>query len=359
MIEVVEQIGDVLDGELREFFSSVRDTCKPGSLCGEHDPRWLPVLRDGLNQVPLALIARASGVQSPVTGYLPLALIKTRLFGRFLVSLPYLNRAGVVTHDAEAADQLIHRAVDIAGEFNVQYLELRHHTDPIDHPAITHNKNEKSRMVLSLPDSESQLWQEIGSKVRNLVRKGEKHNLKIRWGGHELLDGFYSIFAVNMRDLGTPVYSRRLFHAIIEHFNGDAELAVVDYEGAPIAAALLVHDRLGQAASTQVPSASSLRQFNFTNANMWMYHQLLQRAIMRGSVIFDFGRSSEGSGTWQFKKQWGAQPQPTVWQYHLRHGDLDTVRPDNPRYRRRITAWRKLPVWVTRLVGPSIVRGIP
>ena len=90
-----------------------------------------------------------------------------------------------------------------------------------------------------------------------------------------------------------------------------------------------------------------------------MYHHLLCRAIERGAGRFDFGRSSEDSGTYRFKKQWGALPIPTVWQYHVRRGDINAVRPDSPKYKRRIETWQKLPVWVTRLVGPSIVRGIP
>ena len=86
-----------------------------------------------------------------------------------------------------------------------------------------------------------------------------------------------------------------------------------------------------------------------------------RRAIRPGDIVtpFDFGRSSADSGTYRFKKQWGAQPQPTVWQYHVRRGDIQAVRPDSPRYRRRIEVWQKLPVWLTRLIGPSIVRGIP
>ena len=128
-----------------------------------------------------------------------------------------------------------------------------------------------------------------------------------------------------------------------------------------MAGALLVHEpaAAGRGGGTQVPSASSLRDSNHTSVNMWMYHQLLLRALGRGSVQFDFGRSSEGSGTYQFKKQWGARPEPTVWQYHVRRGDIQAMRPDNPRNRRRIAVWQKLPVWLTRMVGPAIVRGIP
>jgi len=92
---------------------------------------------------------------------------------------------------------------------------------------------------------------------------------------------------------------------------------------------------------------------------MWMYHKLLERAIARGSSSFDFGRSSEDSGTYRFKKQWGAMPQPLPWQIYLRKGDLEAARPDNPKYQKRIERWQKLPVWVTRAIGPPIVRGIP
>jgi lipid II:glycine glycyltransferase (peptidoglycan interpeptide bridge formation enzyme) len=108
-----------------------------------------------------------------------------------------------------------------------------------------------------------------------------------------------------------------------------------------------------------VPSASALREFNHTSANMWMYHQLLLRAIAKGSRQFDFGRSSLDSGTYKFKAQWGAKPQPTVWQYRVRYGDVNAVRPTSEKNQKRVEQWKKLPVWLTRLIGPTIVRGIP
>ncbi len=183
-------------------------------------------------------------------------------------------------------------------------------------------------MVLDLPDSESFLWQGLTAKVRNQVRKGEKHGLSIRWGGASMVGEFYRVFCVNMRDLGAPVYSRRLFETILKHFDDRAELAVVDYEGRAVAAALLVHAE----GCTQVPSASSLRRYQGTCVNMWMYHQLLGRAIRRGAGQFDFGRSTVDSGTHRFKKQWGAEANATVWQYHVRYGDIGSMRPDSLRF---------------------------
>lgn len=240
-----------------------------------------------------------------ICGYLRLVLVSGRLFGRFLISLSYLNRAGVVAPCPRIAAALISEEVALASRLDVRYLELRH-GEPVEHADLPESRGDKSRMVLELGPSSEGLWQSIGPKVRNQVRKGEKHNLTVRWGKREMVDEFYNVFSVNMRDLGTPVYPRKLFEQILMHF---AQEALVDLQGRPVAAALLIHAH----GSTHVPSASSLRQYHSTNANMWMYHRLLLRAIERGSRQFDFGRSSVGSGTYRFKKQWGAQPRPTVW----------------------------------------------
>lgn len=359
MIQLLQQNDPAAMREVCDYLASAP---AEAGACQEHDPRWLAVLKQGLGHEPRVLVHRDG--QSRIDGYLPLALVASRLFGRFLVSLPYLNRGGVVAVDPAVAAALVDRAVELAAQTNVNYLELRHGR-PLEHVQLPARRDEKFRMVLALPDSAETLWKGLDAKVRNQVRKGDKSDLAIRWGGRELLHDFYDVFAVNMRDLGTPVYSRGLFASILEQFGDQAELAVVDYQKRPVACAMLVHDQPlcdGQprpGGSTQVPSASSLREFNQTNANMWMYHRLLLRSIERRCREFDFGRSSEGSGTYRFKKQWGAQPEPTVWQYHVRRGDIGAVRPDSPRYQRRIAVWQRLPVWITRLIGPPIVRGIP
>ena len=333
-------------------FAGDRSACAEAA---EMDPTWLRVVRDGLGHEPFLLAARDAASQGAVCGCLPMALVASRLFGRFFVSLPYLNRAGVAARDAGIADALLRGAVALAEEHDVRYLELRHSL-PIAHDALPHKMDTKVRMVLELPESAALLWEKLASKVRNQVRKGDRHALSIRWGGGELLRDFYRIFSVNMRNLGTPVYPRRLFASILENFSDRAELAVADHEGRAVAAALLVH---GGGGLTQVPSACSLPTAAATCANMWMYHKLLVRAIERGGRRFDFGRSSSGSGTHSFKKQWGAQPAPTTWQYHLRRGSIDAMRPQSPRYRRWVAGWQKLPVWGTRVAGPAIVRGIP
>ncbi len=321
------------------------------------DCPWQQALSRGLRYVPYSLAIDASTndcASESSTGRLPLLLVSSRLFGKFLVSLPYVNSAGVETACDLVARRLIDAAVALADKLDVDHLQLRHERE-IEHPALQESIRSKVLMRLPLPSSTEELWKSFKPKVRNQVRKGEKSGVTVHWGRHELLGEFYRVFAHNMRDLGTPVYPRRLFASILEAFDTDAELCVCRLEDQPIAAALLVHsgDR------TEVPSASSLRRYNSTNANMLMYWHLLQRAVERGNREFDFGRSTEGSNTFRFKKQWGAQPHPSVWQFYIRKGSVSDTRPDSPKYRMAIRAWQKLPVWLTKIIGPPIVRGIP
>lgn len=322
----------------------------------EHDARWLRVLSQGLGHEPRLLVDRRGGTWH---GVLPLVLIRGRLFGRFVVSLPYVNRAGVLVEGDSSgtpSHALIRAACALTSGENARYLELRHEGAGTYHHALTESNRDKVRMKLSLPGDHDGLWQQIRSKVRSQIRKAERRDLAVTFGGVELVHDFHDVFSRHMRDLGTPVYPKRLFTAILEHIPG-AELVVVRCDGQIAAASLLIHDE--PTALTQVPSASCLRAFNSSNVNMWMYWQLLQRAISRGSGTFDFGRSSVDSGTYRFKKQWGAEPVETCWQYMPRVGSVQQLRPDTGRYDRLIRTWQHLPVWVTRLVGPAVVRGIP
>lgn len=314
-------------------------------------PEWIPILRDALGHEPYCLTVRGDG---RICGVLPLVLVRSRLFGRFLVGLPYLNTGGVLADDPAAVAPLIGRAVELADALDVRYLELRHE-QRWSHDALHHELASKVHMRLDLPEASEALWDSFKPKLRSQIRKAIKNGLTVHWGARDLLPEFYGVFATNMRDLGTPVYSRRLFAAILERFGGDAEICVVRNQGRAVAAGVLVHGR----GVTEVPSASSLRQFNRLNGNMLLYWHLLARAVERGQRLFDFGRSSEESSTYRFKKQWGASPHPAVWQYHVRHGSIEDMRPDSPGNRRKIELWRRLPVWLTRLAGPHIVRGIP
>jgi FemAB-related protein (PEP-CTERM system-associated) len=314
-------------------------------------PAWPNVLAVGMRHTPYCLEA-VEGER--VCGFLALAEVSSFLFGRFLVSLPYLNYGGPVADDEETAGALIDQAVQLADRLGVRYLELRHEL-AMAHSQLRHSRTDKVQMRLSLPGDDAKLWKELDAKVRNQVRKGEKSGLTVTWGGDEKAEEFYAVFSQNMRDLGTPVYGRQLFRAILKQFPGRAEFCVVRAGQEPVAAALLLHGW----GVTEVPSASSLRSHNHTCANMLMYWHLLKRAVERGQDVFDFGRSPQDGATMRFKKQWGASPAASEWQFYLRHGEVGGMQKESPRYQRLIRMWQRLPVSVTRLVGPLIVRGIP
>jgi FemAB-related protein (PEP-CTERM system-associated) len=314
-------------------------------------PSWATVLERGLGHTPYSLEAVEEG---KTRGILPLGYVKSLLFGRFLVSLPYLNYGGVLADDEGVAGLLLNGAVRLADQLNVRYLELRQETAVL-HPKLTPARTDKVHMRLRLPRTLGTLWDQLSPKVRNQVRKGQKCGLTVAWGTHDLLPEFHAVFSANMRDLGTPTYGKRLFASALEQFPDRIEICVVRAEAKPVAAGFLMHGW----GVTEVPSASSLRSHNYTCANMLLYWSLLQRAVERGQAAFDFGRSSEDSPTYRFKKQWGATPSPAEWQCYARTGSSAEMRRDNPGYGRLIRIWQRLPLWLTRLIGPTIVRGIP
>ena len=124
----------------------------------------------------------------------------------------------------------------------------------------------------------------------------------------------------------------------------------------PVAASLTFRWRT----VTEVPWASSLREHRALCPNMLLYWTMLKRTIAAGSTTFDFGRSTPNESTFHFKAQWGATPAPFHWEYWLASGGaLPDQSPSNPKFQAAIEVWKRLPVPVTKLVGPYIVRSIP
>jgi FemAB-related protein (PEP-CTERM system-associated) len=316
-----------------------------------YHPSWPSVFADGLGHAPFVLEAEEAG---KIQGLLPLALLQGPLFGRFLVSHPYLNYGGPLADSDEVALGLIARAVELADRLSVRRLLLRHERE-IDHPLLRPYPALKVNVRRSLQPNAEDLWNGLESGVRNQVRKGRKNGLTVSWGSEELLDEFYDVFSRNMRDLGTPVYGRRLFRSIVRRFPDQAEFCVVRAGSETAAAALLLHGW----GVTEVPSASSLRRFNPTCANMLMYWNLLERAVDRGQEAFDFGRCTPEGPVFKFKEQWGGRPEPARWQSYERYGEISNIQHDDPGRRNLVQLWKRLPVSLTRLIGPPIVRGVP
>lgn len=288
-----------------------------------------------------------------IRGVLPLMRLSSRLFGDYIVSLPFVSHGGTLVVDPAADTALMQGASELALQLGVRHAEFRERKPrPDQWPART----DKVVMELPLEASPEAQWKVLGSKLRAQIRRPEREGAVVQLGGPELLDDFYAVFARNMRDLGTPVYSRRLFEQVCLRFPGQTELIVVRIAEQPVAAGLLVH----HGGVTEIPWASSLREWNRVGANMLLYWRAVCAAISRQSRAFDFGRSSRDSGTYRFKAQWGAQPSQLYWHYWLPEGaGLPQLNPDNPRFALAVRAWQRLPLWVANRVGPLLVRKLP
>jgi len=288
-----------------------------------------------------------------IAGVLPLVLFRSRLFGRSIVSMPFLNYGGLVTNDVEATGTLVNRANELAREFGASHVELRHRSRQLE--GLPYRQH-KLAFVRALPSTVEDLWKDTDRKVRNQVRKAQKEGLVVQEGGKELVEDFYSVFSRNMRDLGTPVYPRRLFTETLGFLSANASVFVVRLDKRPLAAAIAIRFR----DSVIVPWASSLREFRHLSANTLLYWSMLERATTTGSRTFDFGRSSPGGGTQQFKLQWGAAESPLFWEYpHLSGTDVPDHSPTNPRFQAAVAVWKRCPLWFTNTVGPHVVRAIP
>ncbi len=291
--------------------------------------------------------------QAQVRGVLPLVLLSSRLFGRFLVSMPFVNYGGVLADTSQAQRALLDAAIGLTTDVGATHIELRHQRR-LDLGWTS--KQHKVSMRLDLPREFDTLWQRFPSKLRSQIRRAQKEQLTVRIEGSEILEDFYRVFARNMRDLGTPVCGRRFFEAIVEEFPKGARICVVHLGRQPVAAGFLC----GFQNTLEIPWASSDRRYNRLSANMLLYSAALEYACREGFEVFDFGRSTPGGGTYRFKEQWGAHPVPLYW--HHWSSDRRAVpdlSPGNSRYGLAIQVWKRLPVALTRIIGPSIVRNIP
>jgi len=313
-----------------------------------HDPRWGAVMREAYGNRPFYLTARR---EAEVVGILQLVLQKSLLFGTHLSSLPYFDASGILTDDPSAADALLGEAASLKTETGAEWVELRH-TEAL--PGNLARRDDKVTLRLPLPDDPDTLWETLKTKVRTKVRKPEKEGLSLHGAGDATLDEFHAVYVRNMRNLGSPPHSKRFFETIRAHFGEAVRLySVRRDDNTPLAASFTLSD----ARAMRVPWSASDWRFRKLKANMLLYWGMMKDGCERGAPCFDFGRSTRDSGTHRFKKQWGAKEVPLYWQYLLPEGaGPPEINPDNPKYRFLVGAWRRLPVFAARLIGPRIIR---
>ncbi len=311
-----------------------------------HLSGWGKVIEQAYRHETLYFGARKS---AKLQGILPVVVMQGRRRRKRLVSMPFLDYGGVCVEDSDVASTLYQAVYRAFESSSLSLIDLRHrHPTPL--PLTRYG--DKVTMILDLDPSAEAMWKKFPGKVRNQVRKAEKEQLQVRWAPPHEVDDFYQVYVHNMRDLGSPPHSLKFFQAILTEF-ADARLVLVQLGRDVIGGAvcLVCKDKM------LVPWASSLRPYFRLCPNNLLYWEAIRTACEEGLRYFDFGRSSRDSGTYKFKKQWGAREEPLYWQSNASGGDgIDESQHRMLGY--VVQVWQRLPVGVTRLVGPALRRRI-
>jgi FemAB-related protein (PEP-CTERM system-associated) len=305
------------------------------------------------------LIARHFGHECPylvarddagaLTGVLPLVRVRSALFGHYLVSMPFLNYGGPLG-SARAVAALAQHAAELAERTGADLLELRSPTElPIGLPA----SHRKITVVLDLEDGVDAQWARLPAKLRSQIKRPRKEGVTVRFGADQV-GAFFDVFARHMRDLGTPAHSRQLFERIATEFSDSVWFGVA-YLG-DLAIAGGCGFQWGR--ELELVWAAALREHNRIAPNMLLYWQFIERCVEQGIRRFNFGRCTPGSGTHRFKQQWGGRDE-ALWWYQQGRGKTQTPSPNDARFRWGPRIWQKLPVPVTTMLGPHLVRYLP
>ncbi|HEX5385593.1 MAG TPA: FemAB family XrtA/PEP-CTERM system-associated protein [Gemmatimonadales bacterium] len=288
--------------------------------------------------------------QGALTGVLPLVRVRSRLFGHYLVSMPFVNYGGPLG-DEESVRALADHALALARDGAVKLLELRSRVQlpialPVSHRKVT--------TLLDLPADPDALWKALGAKLRSQIKRPQKDGVEVRFGLDQV-EPFFAVFAEHMRDLGTPTQPKALFQAAADAFGEDAWFGCAYLGGRAIACG--AGFRWG--GEFEMTWASALSAYNRVAPNMLLYWEFMRRAVAERVGVFNFGRSTPGAGTHRFKRQWGSRDEPLWWYQHARGGTTGTPSPDDAAYAWGPRLWRRLPLPVATALGPRIVRCIP
>ena len=311
---------------------------------------WRNVVTSTYGHQPFYLMVKR-GAQ--VCGVLPLFLINSRLFCRVLATCPYASTGAICADDVEAARALLEKAIQLARERYVGYLELKSTTISDCDLLQRHTDFMDYRLVLDDPDN---LWtKRLKGRARTALRKADSFQLTYS-RGHEFIDDFYHIVSINMRRLGTPVHAKSFYQCILSSFGRRADICVARYKTIPISTLLTVRHR----EEVSVLYASSLSDYWHANPNEFIYWKAIKDAYSSGATIFDFGRSLAGSGQAKFKESWGPEAKPLYYEYFLnRCKTIPRIHQSNPRYQLATSVWRHMPLGLTRLLGPHLIKSIP
>ena len=301
---------------------------------------WRTVMSEALGHELLYRVAVDK--VGEIRGLLPMVRVRSRLFGDYLVSMPFLSYGGPLGSPSAQA-RLAENAAQEAQELGVDLLELRSRS-PV--PGALTTSHRKLTVLLDLPESARVLWEDgLKGKVRSQVRRPMKEDMEPCFRP-EQLDSFYAVFSRTMRDLGTPVLHRGFFEAVAAEFPGQVLFCAIEFEGNPVAAGC----GFLWNGECEITWAGSLREFNRLAPNMLLYWAFMEEAIVRGARMFNFGRCTPGSGTHRFKRQWGGEDYSLPWAQWSPGPVTSTPTPTGRKYRAATAVWKvqiSAPFWPT------------
>jgi len=318
-----------------------------------HQIGWRNVVLKTYGHKPLYLVARAD--DGGIIGVLPMFLMGSRMFGRKLVSVPFAPYGGVCTDDAGVGRALVKEGERVARSERVDYFEIRGLSDDGRYGSELVMNDNYFTLVMRLEQDPELVWQRFNRKVRNATRKAMKSGLGVMTGADYLRD-FYRIYARNMRDLGAPVHAYSFYANLLGEFPEQTGIVVVRCDGQVIAGTFLLYFK-----DTVISGwASSDKSYQRFNPNNLLYWEVIKDSCEVGYEYFDFGRSIADSGTYRFKKPWGAEVVQLCYQYYLNKA---TKMPDtsqtSPTRKMFAEVWRRIPVSIAERVGPRLRRSFP
>ena len=313
-----------------------------------HKSGWQRVIRENFGHETYFYFTELDG---RVTGVLPLANVTSLLFGKSLVSLPFAVYGGVAANEEAAAVALAEEAQRLARRLKVAHLEFRN-IERADNGWPVQDLYVTFRKALGADDEANMLA--IPRKQRAMVRKGIKAGLTSRIVSDT--DAFFALYADNVHRHGTPAFAKKYFQSLACTFEQDCEtLLVRDAQGTPLSGVLSFYFR-DEVLPYYAGDAVAARA---VAANDFKYWELMRHAAARGVRMFDFGRSKQGTGSFDFKKNWGFEPTPLHYQYCLYQRDsIPQNNPANKKFRLLIETWKKMPIQLANLIGPHIVRNL-
>lgn len=318
-----------------------------------HRPAWLNAVARATGNRALALVLER---RDDIAAYLPLLEVHSPLFGRVMVSSGFGVEGGILAERQSDADALFGAVEELALRRSCPAIELRGGMLPAGRDGWKIRHDSHCGFVTDLAADDDAQLTAIPRKQRAEVRKGLAGDLTVTVGTDAAQrDAHYAVYAESVRNLGTPVFPKALFGAVLDAFGADADILTISHGQIPVASVLSLYHK-GAVMPYWGGGTYAARRLR---ANDRMYFELMLHARRRGCTRFDFGRSKTGSGAFDFKKNWGFDPQPLGYAAWTAPGaEARDADPTSAKHAARIALWKRLPLPVANLIGPHIARGL-